>query len=418
MDEAGKNRKLALSVGSYTLVNIINKGIPFVLIPILTHYLSPKDIGILTNIESLITILVSLVGLNISTAITRQYVKKEVKLNHYVVTSVRIIFISFLTFSLIFSSFANFIAEYTAIPVQIIYFLSAYALLDNFAEILLAVWRMEDQPFKYGVFRIVRTVVELSLSLVLVIGYEYNWLGRFIGIYLSGIVLAFLAIFILLKKGLLNGVYHQKYKSHFLKFGIPLIPHTISGVLILYSDKLIITKMIGIEENGLYSVAFTIGMAISLLQNSFNQAWVPWLFKKLALNSEVEKKKLVKITYWYMAIMLSLAALLWLITPVIYLFIDSDFSDGMGVVAIIGLGFAFNGMYKMMVNYLFYAEKTKIISTITITLALINIGLSIFLIPRFGILGPAYASTFTFFVQFIVTWYISNRYYSMPWFKK
>src|SRR5690606_13024193 len=130
-----------------------------------------------------------------------------------------------------------------------------------------------------------------------------------------------------------------------------------------------------------------------------------------------EKIKLVKITYIYMLAMLLVAALLWLLTPVIYLFLGKDFSGGMGVVAIIGLGFAFNGMYKMMVNYMFYAEKTLIISLITIFVALINIGLSIYFISDYGILGPAYASAISFFIQFIITWYISNKVYPMPWFK-
>jgi len=409
--------KLVLSVGSYTVVNIINKGIPFLLIPVLTHYLSPKDMGILTNIESLITVLIAFVGINVSTAVTRQYVKPDVIINNYVTTCLRVVFVSFLIFTLLFSSLANVIAEYTAIPTSIIYCLSIYALLDNFVEILLAIWRMEDHPYRYGAVRIVRTLVEISLSLTLVIGYQYNWFGRFIGVYASGIIIAIVAIFILYKKKLLSGKFETKYKTHFLKFGIPLIPHTISGVLILYSDKIIITKMIGIEENGLYSVAFTIGMAISLLQNSFNQAWVPWLFKKLALNSSAEDRKLVKITYLYMLVMIGFVLLLWLVTPILYQFIDEDFSEGIGVVAIIGLGFAFNGMYKMMVNYLFYAEKTKIISSITIVLAILNIVLSVLLIPKYGIMGPAYASAVTFFMQFLITWYFSNKYHPMPWFK-
>ncbi|MDX1349735.1 MAG: oligosaccharide flippase family protein [Putridiphycobacter sp.] len=417
MHKFSTRNKLAFSIGAYTAVNVINKGIPFLLIPILTHYLSPADMGVLTNIESLFVIVIALVGMNISTAVTRQYVKKEVSLNSYIFTAFRVMLVSFAILTLLFSVFANYISEFTAIPINIIYFISVYALLDNVVEVLLALWRMKDKPFYYGLFRILRTIIELSISLVLVIGYKYDWFGRFLGIYISGIILSIIAISILAKNGIFNGKFSAKYRRHFLHFGVPLIPHTISGVLILYSDKLIITKMIGIEENGLYSVAFTIGMAISLLQNSFNQAWVPWLFKKLALNNKTEDKKLVRITYLYVLVMFGFVLLLWLLTPIIYMFIDEDFASGMEVVVIIGLGFAFNGMYKMMVNYLFYAEKTNIISIITICLAAFNIALSIYLIPNYGILGPAYASAFTFFLQFIITWYISNKYHPMPWFK-
>ena len=405
------------SIGSYTLVNIINKGIPFLLLPVLTHYLTKQDFGLLTNIESLIVITVSLIGINFSSAVTRQFVKKDVDLKRYISTVFRVVLVSFSIVTLLFTTFTHVIFEWTAIPKLVLYAISVFALLDNLMEVVLALWRMEDKPFKYGAFRITRTLIEVIITLVLVIGVKYNWQGRFYGLYIAGALSGMFAfLYLFLNKYLTKG-FDKNHKKHFLKFGLPLIPHTISGVLIMYSDKLIITKYLGIGENGVYSVAFTIGMAISLLQNSFNQAWVPWLFKKLALNSNAEKKKLVKITYIYMVGMLLLALILWLVTPVIYMFLGKDFSEGMGVVAIIGLGFAFNGMYKMMVNYMFYAEKTQIISLITIFIAILNITLSILFIKKYGILGTAYASSISFIVQFIVTWFISNKIYPMPWFK-
>jgi O-antigen/teichoic acid export membrane protein len=416
MSVVSKN-KFVKSIGSYTLVNIINKGIPFLLLPVLTHYLTTKDYGIITNIESLITITVTLVGINFSAAVTRQYVKKEVDIKGYFMSAFRVVLISFVIVSILFSSLASLIANFIDVPVEIIYVISFYAIMHNIIEVLLAIWRMQDKPFNYGVFRIVRTLIEVSISIVMVVSYNYGWLGRFSGIYIAGIVGGLVAILIFIKKGYFKGKYKKEYKTHFLKFGLPLIPHTISGVLIMYSDKIIITNYIDQDANGTYSVAFMIGMAISLLQNSFNQAWVPWLFKKLALNSLKEKQKLVKMTYIYMIVMLIFVFLLWSVTPFVYHFIGADFSGGIGIVAIIGLGFAFNGMYKMMVNYMFYAEKTQIISLITISVAILNIVLSIYLIRDHGILGPAYASAITFFIQFIVTWYVSNKIYPMPWFK-
>jgi O-antigen/teichoic acid export membrane protein len=408
--------KLAFSIGAYTLVNVINKGIPFLLLPLLTHYLSKEDYGILTNIESLLVITVTLIGLNASSALTRQYVKKDVNIQDYFTTILRVIVISFFIVTLAYSAAANIIHEFTLIPVDIIYFISIYAILDNISEILLAFWRMEDKPFQFGALKVSRTLIEVSISLLLVVSYNYDWFGRFSGLFLAGLLTGLFALVYLIRRKFLNGKYRIEYRKQLLSYGVPLIPHTISGVVIFYSDKLIITAMLGIEDNGLYSVAFTIGMAISLVQNSFNQAWVPWLYKKLAAESLQEKKKLVKITYIYMVAMLGIAFLLWLVTPFIYSFLGDDFAEGMPLVALIGFGFAFNGMYKMMINYVFYAEKTKIISIITVSLAILNILLNIWLIGIYGLIGSAYASTITFFLQFIVTWYISNRVFPMPWF--
>ncbi len=409
---------LLKSIGSYTLINILNKSIPFLLLPVLTNFLTPEDFGIITNIESLIVITTTIIGVNFSSSFIRQFVKKEVDLKSYTSTVFRLILLFFGIVSLLLFSFVDVIYEWTAIPKVVIYSISIFSLLENLIEVVLSLWRMEDKPFKYGKLRIARTIIEVSITILFVVIYQYNWWGRFFGIYTAGILTGLFSLVYLFKKGYLTQKYNPVYRSYFLRYGLPLIPHTLSGILIMYSDKLIITKYLSIGENGVYSVAFTIGMVISVLQTSFNQAWVPSLFKRLATNSMEEKRKLVKITYVYMAGILMVVFVLWLITPVIYFFLGKDFSEGMDVVAIIGLGFAFNGMYKMMVNYIFYSEKTQIISLITIGIAILNISLSIYLIKDYGILGTAYASAISFFIQFLMTWMISAIVYPMPWLLK
>lgn len=410
------NRKLLFSIGTYTLVNVINQAIPFLLLPLLTHYLTTKDYGILTNLQSMLTLIVPLIGINLPSAITRQYVKPEVNLKNYLVSSLRAIFVSFVLITLASSVFAEFLSEKTYIPVEIIYFLSFYALFDTLIESLLSLLRMEDKPTYYGALRIARTLLDIGLSLSLILVYKYDWFGRFLGIYTACIFLGIYALIYFYKKEFFKGKYTKTDRSHFLKFGLTLIPHSMSGVVIMYSDKIIITEMIGIEENGIYSVAFTIGMVISLIQNSFNQAWVPWLFKKLQKGVFEDKRKLVKITYLYMVGILGLVLILWLLAPIVYMFLGKDFSGGLSFVAIIGLGFAFNGMYKMMVNYIFFAEKNHIISFIAIFITALNIVLNIIFIKAFGLIGSAYATTLTFFCQFLIAWFLSNRIYPMPWF--
>ena len=63
--------------------------------------------------------------------------------------------------------------------------------------------------------------------------------------------------------------------------GVPLIPHALGASIIVFSDKIVITNLINIEANGIYSVAFQVALIIGLIQNSFNQAWVPWFYNSL-----------------------------------------------------------------------------------------------------------------------------------------
>ncbi len=157
-------------------------------------------------------------------------------------------------------------------------------------------------------------------------------------------------------------------------------------------------------------------MVISLIQNSFNLAWVPWLFAQLKDGSFNKKKKIVRFTYLYFIFMIICALVLFYTKDLIFSILGKDFNGASQFVLWIALAFAFNGMYKMIVNYLFYSKDTKIIAVMTIITALLNVGLNYVLINKFGIIGAAQATCIAFFIQFILVFFISVRKFPMPWF--
>lgn len=411
-----QNINLIKSFSGYTLANILNASIPFLLFPILTSYLDLESFGILSNFNSLVSVLVPLVGINVTAIISKQYFNKDIDLKSYISSCVKTIGLNFIILSLLVFLVADTITNITSIPQKYIVVVPFYAFLNNVIEILLTIIRMKDKPVLFGLFRMFRTSIELGLTLLLIIFYDYSWEAQLIGMLTAGSVGAIISFYALYKYEVFGMFtkFNKKYVKNYLNFGIPLIPHALSGTIILYSDKIVITNMIGIEENGLYSAAFQIGMIIALFQNSFNQAWVPWFYKQLS--ESFNKIKIVKITYIYCAILLGLVFVLWLFTPFIFSLLNTNYKGGMPFVFWIGLGFAFNGMYKMMVNYLFYLELTKQIAYTTFSIALCNVVLNIVLINSMGLIGAAIASTISFGLQFLAVWYISNKYFPMPWF--
>jgi len=163
-------------------------------------------------------------------------------------------------------------------------------------------------------------------------------------------------------------------------------------------------------------VGYTVGMIVYLIQNSFNQAWVPWFFGELKADIPKRKLKIVQFTYLYFVAMLVLVGIVSLFAPWFFdTLLNKDYSSAVSFVFWIALGFAFNGMYKMVVNYLLYIKKTMLISMVSLGTALLNIVLNYFMITYFGPIGAAQASTLSYFVQFIFIWIFAARMYNMPW---
>ena len=68
---------LIQSAGIYVLANILNSAIPFLVLPIMTRFLSPEDYGIVSMFSVLVSILTTFIGLNVHGAIARQFYEKE-----------------------------------------------------------------------------------------------------------------------------------------------------------------------------------------------------------------------------------------------------------------------------------------------------------------------------------------------------
>ncbi len=402
----------------YILSNLLSTGLPFALLPFLTDHLSKSDYGVLSNFTGLLSLAMPLIGINFVSAYTRQYFKKDVDIKDYVGTGLSLQLLLAVFIGSLFLIFQDFIVLKTGVDPQYVNMAAIYCFIFSVSEIVLTNWRIEDRVWFFGLFRIGRTFVEVTLTLYFVVNLNMDYHGRVLAI-LSAVLITFIPVLVILfRKGYLKFSWNKNYLRHIVSYGVPLIPHAFAGAILVYSDKLIITSRIGLDANGVYSVAFQVGLIIALIQNSFNLAWVPWFYKQLTSIDPGKKNKIVKITYLYYLGLLIATILLIVLTPYIFMILGKEFNGGIELVGWVAVGFLFNGMYKMKVNYLFFIEKTSIIAAITIFTAGINIGLNYALIDIYGVEGAAIATSITFLIQLILGWIISNRYYPMPWFNR
>jgi O-antigen/teichoic acid export membrane protein len=157
-------------------------------------------------------------------------------------------------------------------------------------------------------------------------------------------------------------------------------------------------------------------MIVGFVATSFNQAWSPYLFQALAENDSGRKVRLVQFTYVYFAAIVGLAIVVSALAPwFLRFFVDDAFRDSTQYVPWVALGYAANGMYFMVANYIFVAKKTHLLAFVTLTGAGCNLLLNYLWVPSWGALGAAQATTVSFLVSFILTWLLSARVYPMPW---
>ena len=130
-----------------------------------------------------------------------------------------------------------------------------------------------------------------------------------------------------------------------------------------------------------------------------------------------EKKQIVRWTYAYCIALLGIAALAFVIGPLLMILVAGEkYSAATDVIGWLALGQAFNGMHLMVTNYNFYSKRTGLLSFSTIISGLINVGLLMVLISFMGLKGAAIAFAISMAIKFLLTWYVAQLRHPMPWF--
>jgi len=383
----------------------------------MTRYLTPSDYGIVATFNVLLAVVVVFVGLSMHGAINVNYFKLEKEeLRKYIGNVFIILFTNFIIIFIVVFFLKYYLSISTKFPEKWIPIVVIIALCQSIFAVNLGLWQVEQKSFPYGLFQISRTILNVVLSLIFVVALVWGWQGRILGVIITSIVYGIISIFVIYKREYMKFSFNKKYIKDVLFFGIPLIPHALGGWIITGIDRIFINSMVGIDATGIYTVGYQVGMIIGLLAHSFNLAWSPFLYEKLKENNYSTKIKIVKFTYLYDIGIVFLALALSFIAPYfLKFFVSKNFYFAYKYVLWIALGYAFQGMYFMVVNYIFYVKKTYILAWVTFSSAGVNIVLNYFFIKANGAIGAAQATTITFFAQFIMVWILSEKVYKMPW---
>lgn len=410
----------------YGLSSAINGALPFLLLPILTRFLSPHDYGLVTVFTTLVAFYNVFIGLNINGAVFNKFFfskdNPSYNFSEYLSNSLILLITSTLVVGLLSAVFLNQISEFTQLPHVWIFIALSTSFFQYLILIRLAVYQASQKPKNYGLLLCVQSLVNIAFSLLFVIVLNFNWQGRAFGICVSLYLVGFYSLHRILKEFSISLKYNKKLMTDILKFGLPLVPHTLGAILISLADRFIITKLISVGDAGLYQAGIQISMVILFATDAFNKAYSPWLYSSLQKKSDDLNLKIVRFTYVYFAVLFAAGTVMALMPEGVFVWILGEkFRNAKNYIAWSSYAYVFNGMYLMVCNYIFYSEKTKYLAYITLPLGIVNILLSYSLTQNLGVIGAAISMCISYLFMFLMTWYASAKLVKMPWlsfFKK
>jgi len=401
----------------YGLANILRQAVPVLLVPVLTRYLTPQDYGTTAVFGVLVSVLTPLTGVNVHGAIGRKYFdREELDFPAYVFNCLLIIAVSTGVIAAIVWLAAVPVAAVSEVPRSWLWAAVVISAAQVVINSLLSLLQVQGRAAAYGAVQIGRTALVAGASAGLVVVARMDWRGAVLGQVIGAIAFTLVSLWLLVRGKWVRVRIEPEYVRNALRFGLPLVPHVLCGVVMAMIDRLFVTHYAGMAQTGLYSLGYQVGALIGLLEDSFNRAFQPWLFEQLKRDDAETKRKIVLFTYGYFVAIALLAIGLGAAAPwILSILVPERFQGAHVHVIWIALGYAFSGMYKMVSGYMFYAERTGALAWMTFASACTSVLLNYLLVPRYGAIGSAYATTASFFVSFALSWMVAVRVYPMPW---
>lgn len=405
--------KLFSNAFIFTISSILNKGINFLILPVLTHYLTKDDYGHLGFVVSVVAITSIYIGLWPQNFIMTKFISfGREKLSRYMSNIFLIVMITFLLVEgvmfvskdLLFNNFDN--------SNQLIFLIGVYTLFVVIFNIFNIIAQMEKNAIRYAFFQFFYLSLSLSLALFLIIKLNFDWKGKF---YSELFILFFITIYsfyFFIKNRYLTFDIDIKKIKEIVVFLFPLTFSIVSLFLISTTDKIILAKYLDMQSVGIYTIAMTMAIVINIIFDSVINAWSPYFFEKVDSDKK-EDKRFLKLSMIYYGIFVVISALLYiLIVPYIFhIMIDEKFNSSLEYIPYLVVGFAFEGLRKPLNSFLMHKNKVNILASLSLVIAFLNIVLNIFLIQKFQIFGATYATIFSFALFYILTLVLVFRYY-------
>lgn len=181
----------------------------------------------------------------------------------------------------------------------------------------------------------------------------------------------------------------------FMRYGLPLMLMSSATLINMYGDQLVIRYFTSSAEVGLYSANYLFAeRSIMSLASVMTVAYLPILFRMWERGDKAGAYGFMwKIVFLLLAVLVPVEIVLFIFGDrIAAIFIDPRFASAGTIIPVVGLATLLVQLAGVFADVMTMQKRTMTLAACYGLAALINVGLNLYLIPRFGYLSAAYAT--------------------------
>ena len=405
----------------YGGADFFSKALAFVTFPIIAAVLTPLAFGTLELLMTTIALLGLFMNCGVNNAVQRFYWDKDtLELERPVVVTSGFLVLLVLGFFCLIIGFAIIpylmpYIEKNNLPITGVALVSSLALLllSQWLGYLLDVTRLHFAPWRFFSLSLTSRVLGLALGVVAVV-----WLGWGVDGLLA--VQASAAFIVLpfaiwtVRKDITFRIDFEWIKS-LTQYGYPYIFAGMAYWIFGSIDRWMLASMSSVEEVGIYSVAFRFASVVLLFSTAFGQAWSPY-----AIKIRTDQPLLYRQTYARVLLLLLFCMLVsgggvaLFSGEIIGLIMPLNYGGSALPLALLCFGIILQSTQQVTAIGISIEKKTFLFSRIAWVSAGVNFILNYLLIPRYGGIGAAWATSLSYLVLTSYYLFYTQRLHPLP----
>ncbi|HDR52593.1 MAG TPA: polysaccharide biosynthesis protein [Mariniphaga anaerophila] len=427
-------RKLAGDTAIYGMSSIVGRFMNWWLMPLYVNLFAPEEYGIVTNLYAYVAFFMVFLTYGMETGFFR-FASKNSDSEKVYSTALISLFFSSLLFLILIVLFKNQLAgliQYPGNPEYILWFGFILA-IDVFTAIPFARLRLNNRPVKFAAVRLINIGFNIGFNLfflllcpkllennpdsVIRVVYSPN-----IGVgyvFISNLLASVVTLLLLLPEIFKFSFYfNRELLKKMLSYSFPILIVGMAGILIQQIDKILIPFLIPEDEFpmkqlGIYGAAVKVAVLMNMFIQAFRYAFEPFFFSQA--ESKNDKNIYAEIMKYFVIFGLLIFLGMMLYIDVIKLIIPLEYEEGFVIVPVVMLANLFFGIYFTLSLWYKLTDMTRYGAYISAMGAAITISLNFILIPVFGYKGSAAALLAAFFVMMVVSFFLGQKYYPVPY---
>ena len=378
---------------------ICTKFISFFLLPLYTALLSTEEYGVVDLLNTYISLLLPLIFLQIDQSIFRYLIdvrKDETSKKKLITTTIITVLIQSFIFLIIYTIIAPFIKnEYK-------YFLATNIIAAMISNLVLQISRGLGDNATYSQGSLVSGAGMIILNVTFIWGLRMGAYGMLLATLLANILCA-LFVFIKLKlyKYINIKSFSKKDLKELWKYSIPLIPNQLSWWIINASDRLIISYVLGVAMNGIYSAANKFSSICITIFNIFNMTWSE--SAAMYIKDEDSSEYFSNIINLSIKLFTALCFGIIAIMPFAFRFLITGvgYAPAYQQIPILMLSTIFSIVVSLIGSVYVALKRTKEIAKTSVYAAIINISINLLLIKFIGLYAASISTLIAYLAMSI-----------------